>query len=144
MCRSWWGLHMVGWKKKTMRAFVFIITCQKEVKSCTSCFSAWSPWCARLLTACRGGEKSPARWCVQVEHNLTPGPDLAVLGINRTALQGVSIYGKSRKIKGLQARRVLIDSPSPWGALQGAFTGFLDWIASGLSRLTFLPVRWCY
>lgn len=81
---------------------------------------------------------------MQVEHNLTPGPDLAVLGINRTALQGVSIYGKSRKIKGLQARRVLIDSPSPWGALQGAFTGFLDWIASGLSRLTFLPVRWCY
>lgn len=83
-----------------------------------------------LLTVCRGGKKSPSRWCVPVEHdNLTPGPDLAVLGINRTALQGLNIYGKSRKIKGLQARRVLTDSTSlrgsSWGDTAGSIHGLL-------------------
>lgn len=102
-----------------------------------------------LLTVCRGGKKSPSRWCVQVEHdNLTPGLDLAVLGINRTALQGLNIYGKSRKIKGLQARKVLTDSTSlrgsSWGDTAGSIHGLLGPDASGLSRLTFLPVPWCY
>ena len=46
------------------------------------------------------------------QSNLTPGLSLAELGINITALQGLNIHSKSRKVRGLQARKVLICSGS--------------------------------
>lgn len=46
------------------------------------------------------------------QSNLTPGLSLAELSINIVDLQGVNIYSKSKKVRGLQARKVLIYSGS--------------------------------
>lgn len=119
----WWRLALLrrfccdlqhgGWKETILRLRrglpFLLITWQKEVTSwpsvCPLCSVGLqqSGWREPFTLAYRGGTH---------QSNLTLGLSLAELRINIAALQGLNIYSKSKKIRGLQARKVLIYSGS--------------------------------